>query len=1048
MLQRILQASARLRLLMMFLAAVAIFVGLNQQRNMPVDVLPEFSEPYVEVQTEALGLSAIEVEQLITVPLEADLLNGVAWLKTIRSRSIPGLSSVLLFFEPGTDVLRARQMVQERLTQAVGLPHVSKPSVMLQPLSSTNRVMHIGLTARDISDIDMSVLTRWTIRPRLLGVTGVANVSVWGLRNRQLQVQVDPKRLREAGVTLNQVIKTAGDALWISPLTFLEASTPGTGGWVDTPNQRLGIRHLMPITSSEQLAKVALAEKAMVALEDVANVVEDHQPLIGDAIVNDAPGLMLVIEKFPWANTLEVTRGVEQAVNDMRPGLAGIDIDSTLFRPASYIELSLQNLAWSLPLGGVFMVVALFAFLYSWRFAVIGLVAIVVSIMAAALVLHLRGVTINMMILAGLALALGVVVDDAVVDTQNIARRLRLRRSGDEGKSPSRIVIEALGETRGTLVYATLILLLAVGPLFFLQGLSGSFLRPLAFAYVLAILASMVVALTVTPALSVTLIREESSAPARQSPLSEAVRGLVERAASRVLSIPSSAFVTLALLLAVGVAASFLLGRQSLLPSLKENDLLVEWEGSPGTSRPAMSRSLANASRELRTIPGVRNVSAHLGRAILSDEIVDVNSSEIWVSIDTGADYDATVARVREVVDGYPGLRREVLTFLKERTGEAAADDEIVVRVYGHDLAILRDMAGAVQKSLASVQGVVDARIEEQVERPSLEIKPDLAKVMNHGLKPGDVRRAAATLLSGLEVGYIFEEQKVFDVVVWGTPETRHSVSSVSELLIDTPAGQHVSLSDVADMRVTPVPMVIEREGVARYIDVTANVSGRGLGSVAADVDRAIKEMKFPLEYHAEVLGDYAERQAAGWRVLNFAIAAAVGIFMLLQAAFGSWRLAAIAFLSLPAALAGGVLAALPVGAASLVGSLAGLLAVLSIATRNSLMLIRHFQRLEHEEGQSFGIDLVLRGIGERSGPIVATAVTVAVAVIPLVVLGDIAGQEILHPMSVVILGGLLTTLLVDLVIVPALYLRFGAGTKPEMFLTEMNTEAKLDAVR
>lgn len=1042
MLQWILMSSARLRLLMVFLGAVVIFVGGRQLRNMPVDVLPEFSEPYVEVQTEALGLSAIEVEQLITVPLEADLLNGVAWLDTIRSLSIPGLSSILLFFEPGTDILRARQMVQERLTQAVGLPHVSKPPVMLQPLSSTNRVMQIGLTARDISHIDMSVLTRWTIKPRLLGVPGVANVSVWGLRNRQLQVQVDPRRLREVGVTLNQVIKTAGDALWISPLTFLEASTPGTGGWVDTPNQRLGIRHLMPITSSKELAKVALADKTM-ALEDVADVVEDHQPLIGDAVVNDGPGLMLVVEKFPWANTLEVTRGVEQALDDMRPGLAGIEMDSTLFRPATYIELSLQNLAWSLPLGGVLMVTALFGFFYSWRFAAIGLVAITVSIAAAGLVLHLFGVTINLMILAGLAAALGVVVDDATVDTDHIAQRLRRRRSGDEGKSTARIVIEALGETRGTLFYATLISLLALVPVFFLEGLSGSFLRPLALAYALAILASMVVALTVTPALSVMLIDEESTHAGR-SLLSQAARTRIALVASRILGAPSAAVAMLAVLLTAGVAASLLLGPQSLLPLLKENDLLVEWEGSPGTSRTAMSRVVANASRELRAVPGVRNVSAHLGRASHSDQVVDVNASEVWVSLDTSADYDATVARVREVVDGYPGLRHDVMTFLKERTSEAVTgdDDEIVVRVYGQDLTILRDMARAVQKSVASVSGIVDTRIEEQAEEASLEIKPDLARVRSHGLKPGDVRRAAATLLSGIEVGYIFEEQKVFDVVVWGTPETRHSISSVSELLIDTPGGQHVRLSDVADVRVTPAPMMIEREGVARYIDVNADVGDSGLAAVAADVDRLIKAMQFPLEYHAEVLGDYAERQAAAWRVLSLAIAAALGVFLLLQAAFGSWRLAAIAAMCVPAALVGSVLAVFATEGETSIGLLAGLLAVFAIAVRNSLFLVRRLQQIEREEHESFGMNLVLRGVRDRSVPIMMTAAITAVALLPFVIFGNIPGYEILHPMAIIILGGLVTSALVSLVIVPALYLRFGAGTEPEMALAGSDMEA------
>src|SRR5215207_3515088 len=349
MMRRIVEQSLKLRFLVVVIGAAIMYFGIVQLRNMPVDVLPEFAPPIVEVQTEALGLSAAEVEDLVTVPME-ELLNGVPWLETIRSQSVPGLSSIVLVFEPGTDIMRARALVQERLTQAHGLPtrSVSKPPAMLQPLSSSSRTMMIALSSESLSSIEMSVLTRWTIRPRLMGVPGVANVAVWGNRQRQLQVQIDPERLRAHGLTVEQIIRSAGNAMWVSPLTFLNASTPGvTGGFIDTPQQRLGIRHLMPISSPDDLSRVAV-EGTNLRLGDVTNVVEDHQPLIGDAVVNDGNGLLLVVEKLPWANTLDVTRGVEDALNTLRPGLPGINVDTTIFRPATFIEASIDNLTTAL----------------------------------------------------------------------------------------------------------------------------------------------------------------------------------------------------------------------------------------------------------------------------------------------------------------------------------------------------------------------------------------------------------------------------------------------------------------------------------------------------------------------------------------------------------------------------------------------------------------------------------------------------------------------------------------------------------------------------
>ncbi|MGH8580960.1 MAG: efflux RND transporter permease subunit [Gammaproteobacteria bacterium] len=1040
MMQWVVESSLRLRLLVIAIAAGMMFFGITQLRNMPVDVYPEFDPPLVEVQTEALGLSAPEMESLITVPMEADLLNGVAWLDQIYSETVSGLSSILLIFDPGTDPIRARQMVQERLTQAHALPNVSQPPVMLQPLSATSRAMMVGLSAKELPLIDMAVLARWNIKPRLMGVPGVANVAIWGQRERQLHVQVDPQQLHAKGVTLDQVIKTTGESLWVSPLSYLQSSKPGTAGWIDTPNQRISIRHLLPISSPEDLAKVTVVGTAPpLRLGDVAKVVEDHQPLIGDALLNDGPGLLLVIEKFPGANTLEVTRGVEEALDAMRPGLAGIEIDTTVFRPANYIEMAIGNLSSVVLIGIVLMFVVLGAFFFGWRSALISLVAISLALVAAGFVLYLSHVPMNMMLLAGLVMALGVVVDDAIIVVENIARRLRQHRQAGSDKSAASIVLEASGEMHSAILFATLIILLAVLPILFMEGLSGLFFQPLAFSYALAVLTSLAVALMVTPVLSLTLLANAPLEERGESSLLRWLRRGYDSVLSRVVSTPRLAYLTAGVVGLAGFVALPVLG-QSLLPSFKETDVRIEWESAPGTSRLEMNRTVARAASELRLIPGVRNVGSHVGRAITGDEVVGINSGELWVSLDPAADYDATLVAIREVIDGYPGVDHEVQSYQPERIGEALGEpdqhepkQDMVVRIYGHDLKVLRDKAQEVTQVISGISDVVDARADLEDEEPQVEIEVDLAAAERHQVKPGDIRRQATTLLSGLQVGNLYEHQKVFDVMVWGAPELRSSLTKIRGLQIATPGAQ-VPLGELAEVRIVPSPIIIKRDAVSRFIDIGVDVRGRDLGAVAADIEGRLRQVKFPLEYHAEVLGGYAKRQAAQQRTLGLAVAVVIGIFLLLQAAFRSWGLASLVLLVLlPVALSGGVLAAFLGGGILSLGSLCGFLTLLGIGVRNVIAMASHFQHLERHEGETFGSQLVLRGARERFGPIVMTALATGLALVPFVIAGDVPGHEIARPMAVVILGGLVTSTLLTLFVVPSLYLRFGASREPEL---------------
>ncbi|MDQ3944222.1 MAG: efflux RND transporter permease subunit, partial [Actinomycetota bacterium] len=563
--RRIINSSLRFRVLVVAVAAGILFVGVTQLRNTPVDVYPEFTPTFVEVQTEALGLSADEVEQLITVPLEADLLNGVAWLDDIRSESVPGLSSITLVFEPGTDLYRARQMVQERLAQAHAIPNVSKPPQMIQPVSSTSRTMMLGLSSKTLSLIEISQLARWTIKPRLMGVEGVANVATFGHRERQLQVQVDPKQLGEEGVSLQQVVEATGNALWVSPLSFLEASTPGTGGFIETPNQRLGVQHVQPIESAEDLAEVAIEGTGgeILSLGDVANVVEDHQPLIGDARVDNGAGLLMVVERLPDANTVDVTKGVEAALRDLRPGLDGLKIDTSIYQPAEYIHTATGNVSKAL-LAGLALVILLLGFaFYHWRTALISVVTILVSLTAAGAVLYLRGTTVNSMVLAGLAIALGAVVDDAITGTERLARRLR--ETGPEDSTST--IVEAAVEVRSAMAYATLFILLPLMPVFFMGGLFGAFGRPLAVSYALALGASMAAALILTPALGLLLLGR-TPLPARESPLVSRLTGRYDGLLTRLLMTRKPAFAIAAVLAVIGLVALPTL-RRSELPALK-----------------------------------------------------------------------------------------------------------------------------------------------------------------------------------------------------------------------------------------------------------------------------------------------------------------------------------------------------------------------------------------------------------------------------------------------------------------------------------------------
>jgi len=1028
----IVKASLRFRWIVLFLAAATLALGFVQLPDTKVDVFPEFAPPQVEIQTIALGNSTNEVEELITVPIE-DQLNGIEGLSELRSKSVAQLSSIRLIFEQGTDELKARQLVQERLSQITPtLPTWASPPFMMPALSATSRIMKIGLTSDAVSPTDLSEIAYWKIRARLLRVPGVAQVAIWGERIPQRHIQVDPQKLAEHNVTLRDVMDTASDAVEAGLMRYTEGSIVGTGGFIEAEGQRFNIRHVQPIVGPEELGKVPVVERdgKVVRLADLGQVVVDPGPLIGDGVVDDGRGLLLVVQKYRGANTVEVTRGVEEAMLEMQPGLPGITVDTTIFRPATFIEMSLENLRTAMLLGIALVALIIIAFLFEWRTAFISLIAIPLSLVAAVLVLDAAGTTINVMVLAGLVVAIGVVVDDAIIDVENVVRRLRQARAAGSTESTFNIVLNASVEVRSAITYATVINVIAVVPVLFLEGLSGSFFRPLVLSYGLAVLVSMLVALTVTPALCLLLLSRGKLAN-KESPLMRVLKRAYAALLVPLIRKPLPALAITAALLIGGVLAVPTLGSQ-LLPNFKERDFLMHWLTEPSTSVGEETRVSISACKDLREIEGVRNCGSHIGQAMLADEVYGVYFGENWISVSPEVDYDQTLEEVHRVVEAYPGLYRDVQTYLRERIKEVltGSSESIVVRIYGPDLAELQKHAKDITGLIGDIPGIEDAHASLQTDLPHIQVETDLAKAREVGLTPGEIRRQTSAMIASEEVSDIFSGGRAYDVHVTLIPSARDSVTDVEKLQLDTPSGGHVRLKDVATVTMGPTPNAIERTNQSRRIDVGANVANRPLNEVVEDVEQRLEGASIPLGYHFEVIGESTELDAAEDTLLAFGIAAGVAILLLLQIAFGSFRPALLTFFLLPMALVGGAIAVWMSGRVLSLGSLVGFLAVFGIAARNGILMISHFERLEREEGVPFGPGLVIQGAKERLAPIMMTALATGLALVPLVWAGSIPGHEIEHPMAIVILGGLVTATLVNLFVLPSLYLAFGKSKR------------------
>jgi len=863
----------------------------------------------------------------------------------------------------------------------------------------------------------------------------VANVAIWGQREQQLQVEVTPSQLQEKGITLEQVIKSTGNAVWVSPLSFLEASTPGTGGFIESPSQRLGIQHVLPIRTPADLAKVSVEDtNPRLLLGDIATVREDHQPLIGDAVVGQDPGLLLVVEKFPGTSTLEVTKDIEAALKDLEPGLTGVQLDTSVFRPAAALQDSVDSLALAL-LFSLLIAVALFwAVFRSWRVAVIGLAALATSLTAALIVLYLQGATLNVAVLVGFFLAVSLVVGDVVEDVQAQRRRRAVGDAADPAADLRTRIGGAVRSVRTALFHSSLIMLIPLVPLLFASGIGGAFFRPLIWALVLALLAALLVGLAVTPVL-VHLLLARDTAVRPPSPAFDRVRASYQHTLTAARPRMAVGVTAVAVVGALGlVAASQLIGDRPVVPTLPDRTLLVQWDAMAGTSNGEVTRIAARASDELRTVPGVSGVGGHVGRAIASDQVVGNSSAELWVSIAPGADYEATESAVREVVKGYPGIANNVLNYSQQQIGELrnSLEPGFAVRVYGTDMSVLAQKAEEVRTAIAGVSGVKNPQVNATPKMPIVEVEVNLEAAQKVGIKPGDARRAAAALMQGIVVGNLFEQQKVFEVVVRGAVDVRDDLTSVRDLLLDTPGGDRVKLGDIAAVRLVPNEVVIQHDDTSRRIDVVAEVSGRPLADVQREINDAIRKIEFPLEYHAEIPAKYGEVQAADTLVVGLGIAALLAVLILLQTTLRSWKLALAVFLSLPAALAGGTTAAWLSGAVNSQIVLTAFAAVLALAARNAALLSARCDGLWREKPESERVQVVMAAARDRISPVLKTALITLLVLIPPGVFSGVVGQTVLAPMLLIIAGGLVTATLCSLFVFPLLMLWFGPQDGPE----------------
>jgi CzcA family heavy metal efflux pump len=1021
MLNRIVQFSLRHRGVILALGVIVISYGLYVTTHTLLDVFPEFAPPQIVLQTEAPGLSSEEVEQLVTLPIETGL-NGTPGLKTIRSQSIQGLSIVTLVFGDSTDIFRDRQMVTERLGEVISrLPQGVGPPLLGPLASSASLTLVMGLTSTNRTPMELRTFADWTLRPHLLSVQGVANVEVFGGDTRQLQVQLKPDRLLAHGVSLDEVLAATR-----------RATAVRGGGYVETMNQRVVIRTLGQALTPEVLGEVVLAphEGLSARLKDIADVREAAAPKFGDAQINGISGVVLLAHSQYQANTLDVTHALETALQQMKPALATeqIEINAQLFRPANFIQTSLRNVEHSLLIGGALVAIVLFLFLFDLRTAFISFVSIPLSLLAAVIVLNWFDVSVNTITLGGFAIAIGVVVDDAIIDVENILRRLRENSSLPQPRSLFDVVLHASLEVRSAVVYATFIVAAVFWPVLAMGGVQGRLFAPLGVSFILATLASLGMALTITPALCYVILSKTSPhvEPRYVRWLKERHRLWLEGVSRRPRTV-----IGLVLIVCLGAAATLPFFGGEFLPEFREGHYILHMMAVPGTSLAESVRVGKKVTAELLKNPHIRSVSQEAGRAENGEDPFGPQYSELHVELRplTGEEAETAEAEIRSTLAQFPGLSFTVESFLAERMEETISGTtaEFVVNIFGDNLDVLDQKAAEVRQVLSKVSGAVDVSLTAQPGLPELSVRLRPDRLLQYGFEPVDVLEAIQTAYEGEPVSQIYEGNRVFDVSVILNARDRKNPETLGALQLQNALGTSVPLRALAEIHPSNGRYNVIHEGAQRLQQVTCNVEGRDVASFAAEVERAFaRQVTLPPGTFVTYSGSaQAEAQAKRDLLIN-SLLASTAIVLLLALLFGSGKNLLLILANLPFALVGGVLAVFATGGLLSVGSLVGFVTLFGITMRNSIMMISHFEHLVKEEGMAWGLETAIRGASERLLPILMTALVTALGLLPLAIGTGEAGREIEGPMAIVILGGLLTSTVLNLLVLPTLALRYG----------------------
>lgn len=1000
------------------LAAYGIYAVFDSR----LDVFPEFAPALVVATTEAPGFSAGQVESLVTQRIESDLA-GTLGLATIRSRSLPGFSIVTLTFKAGTDVHRARELVAERLASiGGGLPAGARPPALLPLTSSTGTVVILGLTSAKLSAMDLRTFADWVVKPRLLAVPGAADVIVFGGDVREYRVEVDPAALVRHGLTLQDVLTAASRATGVRG-----------AGFVENRNQRIAIATDAAIRSPAQLAGTVVSYKGGVGIRlgDVARVTLAPAPKVGDASIMGEPGVMMLIDSQYHADPLTVTAGVDRALDQLAPAFVAehVTLDRGIFRSTNFIGAAVGHLRLALVVGSVLVVIVLFLFLLQVRTAMISVVAIPLSLLGAVIVLHSLGVTLNTMTLGGLAIALGEVVDDAIVDVENIYRRLRINQSLPVPEPAWSVVLHASLEVRSAVVFATLIVVTAFLPVVTLSGVAGALFAPLGYAYIAAVVASLGIALTVTPALCLVLLARRSLRSEEPRHVA-AVKSRYGKLLHGVERRPGTIAVALAVL-AIASIAMLPFFSASFIPDLKEGHYIVHVSAAPGTSLPEMMRIGRRIAAALRAIPGVRSVAQRAGRA---EDLVDpagpeVSEIEVELGKMPGGEQAKTVARIRRVLSGYTGLTTSVNTFLKERLDETISGTTapLTVSVYGNDLDVIEEKAREVEAILGRLPGAIGLSMQSPPGAPQLTVRLRPAALARFGLTPADVLEAVQAVHEGVRTGQVYEGARAYDVRVTLRPAAGGGMFDLGSLPIRNPDGRTIALREVADLVQTQGRSQILHTGGQRVQSVSVHVTGRSVGAFESEARAAIaKQVRFPPGTYAAFTGEAQARRAAQRDLLVHFAMAAVGIALLLFLALRTARATLLVLANLPFALVGGVIAVAITGGDLSLGSMVGFVTLFGITLRNSIMLVSHYEHLVHDEGMTWGIEAATRGASERLLPILMTALATGLALLPLALTSGAPGNEVEGPMAIVILGGLVTSTGLNLLVLPSLALRWG----------------------